>query len=149
MKKTPEGEFRDYLDRAMRGLWLMTWHEDREINPGVPDVSYVMNGLFHETGWLELKAIRYDEKKEEHKFTLEPSQHAWFEAHCKKIPVHLLLCLGDHFVFLVDSSFHKEFVRPLTIDKLRMISTATIPKSDLRFQLPDHLKRLTDRRRNV
>lgn len=149
MSRTPEGEFRGFLDKAMSGAWIMTWHEDREINPGVPDVSYVMTCGEYETGWLELKAIRYDSKKEKHKFTLEPSQHSWIQAHCKRVPVHLLLCLGDYLVFLVDGALHGRFAEAISIEELRSISTATIPKSDLRVQLTLQLRQLTDRRRRV
>lgn len=149
MSRTPEGQFRDYLDKVMKGAWIMTWHEDREINPGVPDVSYVMTCGEHETGWLELKAIHYDAKKQKHKFNLEASQHSWIQAHCERVPVHLLLCLGDYLVFLVDGSHHRRLGEALTIEELKSISTATIPKSDLRVQLTLQLRQLTNRRRHV
>lgn len=149
MISKPELIFRGEVDRAMNGLWTMTWHEDREINPGVPDLSYVMNGLYYETGWIELKAIRYDPKALQHKFTLEPSQHTWISKHHSKIPVHLLLAVGDHSTFLVGGEHHKRLAEPISSEELRLISTAKFDRSAMRRELHDALKICTDRRRNV
>lgn len=149
MTTKPELIFRGEVDRAMNGLWTMTWHEDREINPGVPDLSYVMNGSYYETGWIELKAIRYDPKAIQHKFTLEPSQHTWISKHCTKIPVHLLLALGDNVTFLVSGCHHKRLAGPIDLNTLEQISTAKFERSAMRSTLHDVLKRYTDRRRHV
>lgn len=149
MTTKPELIFRGEVDRAMNGLWTMTWHEDREINPGVPDLSYVMNGSYYETGWIELKAIRYDPKATQHKFTLEPSQHTWISKHCTKIPVHLLLALGDNATFLVSGCHHKRLAGPIDLNTLEQISTAKFERSAMRSTLHDVLKCYTDRRRHV
>lgn len=149
MTTKPELIFRGEVDRAMNGLWTMTWHEDREINPGVPDLSYVMNGSYYETGWIELKAIRYDPKATQHKFTLEPSQHTWISKHCTKIPVHLLLAIGDHATFLVSGCHHKRLAEPIDLNTLGQISTAKFERSAMRSTLHDVLKCHTDRRRHV
>ena len=61
----PESKLRRSVDSRMAGSWLFTWHEDREISPGVPDLHYVMKptgeigdiGTEYRVGWLELKAI--------------------------------------------------------------------------------------------
>ena len=96
----------------------MTWHEDREITPGVPDLSYVMlpnESIWqYETGWLELKAVetkpgrlrstarprREDYERTEVQFKIEPSQVSWIGRHHQLCPVDFL-CAVDDLWFLV------------------------------------------------
>lgn len=141
---TPELEFRGDLAAAMVGAWLMTWHEDREINPGVPDVSYVMAGGKYETGWLELKATRV--KSGPILFKVEASQHRWIDAHHHKVPVHFLLA-GPMTVWLVGGAHHRRLASALSADDLDGIGTP-IRRDMLRRQLPALLKSATFRGRD-
>lgn len=142
---TPEATFRIDLDKAMVGLWLMTWHEDREISPGVPDCAYVMNGGRYETGWLELKAIRNADPP--YSFKLEPSQHRWIEAHHAKIPVHFLLATGKN-IWLIPGAHHRMLTSPVSIEQLRLASICECTRESLRATLYNNLRDLTDRGRN-
>lgn len=146
--KTAEFVLRDDLKKAMSGLWLMTWHEDREINPGVPDISYVMLGGNYETGWLELKAVTEMEISRAGKvrFHVEPSQHQWISRHDQKIPIHFLCAVGER-CFLLHGSAHELIDRPLRVDELHSAAIIMIPKAALRQELPSVLKKLTSRDR--
>jgi hypothetical protein len=144
----PETVLRGDLAKQMKGHWEMTWHEDREVNPGVPDLSFVMFGGTYETGWLELKAIEYDPNKVAHKFTLEPSQHRWIQAHHDKIPVYLYMRLGDKCDFLISGKWHAQFLNKVTVPRLEGMATAIIQPSSIRTTLPKILRTITDRRRD-
>ena len=106
-----ELDFRRELSKAMRHLWVLTWHEDREINPGVPDISYVIPDCHHETGWLELKAIK-PPLHDNYRFKIEPSQHRWIERHHMYVPVHFLLAAGD-YVWFIAGKHHTQLLAPL------------------------------------
>lgn len=140
---TPEGQFRDEVSCAMRGLWTMTWHEDREISPGVPDLSYVMYRGEYETGWIELKATW--QEKGPYKFKIQPSQHRWIADHCGKIPVHFLVAVTEK-VWLIDGSHHKLLSEKITEQELNDIGIV-MPRDNIRFILNDRLKALTNRSR--
>lgn len=132
----------------MKGIWLMTWHEDREINPGVPDISYVMNGGNHETGWLELKATRsMPNKADEFRFKIEASQHQWIEAHHRKVPVHFLL-RTPLYIWLFPGQHHKLLAAPITVNTLMNLSAATMSPRNTRMTLYEYLRQFTDRRRH-
>jgi hypothetical protein len=128
----------------MSGLWTFTWHEDREISPGVPDASYVMSGTGYETGWLELKATHM--KEGPYRFKVEPSQHRWIDAHCDKVPVDFLIASAEK-VWLVPGFSHKLFLETVTDDEMNRVSHGWTPRQDLRVFLNKHLRRLTDRSR--
>lgn len=117
----------------MRQILLITWHEDREINPGVPDVSYVpINDLgYHQTGWLELKAIDWPEDPlilgrsiPRAKFKIEPSQHQWIGRHLNRIPIHFLVAYGPR-CFFVDAIHHRRLAEPTQVTELAQISVGT------------------------
>lgn len=140
----------------------MTWHEDREVNPGVPDLSYVVKPGNFETGWLELKRVlpspatcdarpqtsrhtpRPDEKI---KFELEASQHQWISQHHHRVPVHFLLGYGAEY-YLLDGRFHRDLVKPVTIHQLRHWGNH-YSEADLRVGLAEKLAEFTDRYRHV
>ena len=63
-----EGSLWEYLREGMRGRWDACRHEDA-VTPGVPDVSYGVNGI---QGWIELKALKDWPKKED---TAVPLNH--------------------------------------------------------------------------
>jgi len=94
----------------MVGLWIRTWHEDKEISPGVPDLSYVMLGGTFETGWIELKA---ENESKWVKFRIEPSQHQWIRNHHNLIPVHFLVAVGDDW-YLIPGNCHEELAKKMS-----------------------------------
>lgn len=101
---------RHKLKAQMKGQWLLTWHEDRHINPGVPDASFVMkgaglNGKGHETGWMELKAIHGLDSVGMARFKVEPSQIEWVRNHGELIPCFFLVAAGDVW-WLMDWTWH-------------------------------------------
>lgn len=146
---TPELEFRHDLDSEMKGLWTLTWHEDGAVNPGVPDTSFVMNGGYFETGWMELKAIRPPHSPlSGYKFTLEPSQHRWIEAHHPYVPVMLLLAAGED-VWLVSGQHHKQFLIGRSHGEMDLLGTHCLRSSTMRPTLNSLLKMNTLRSRNT
>ena len=140
-----ELEFRGVLIKEMSGIWVPTIHVENHLNPGVPDLSYVMNGGDFETGWLELKAVK--DTPPPYTFKLEPSQHRWIEAHHLRVPVHLLLSTGQ-VVWLVPGKHHGMFVKPVGLEELRVNSICGFQREALRRILHDNLKVVTGRRRS-
>lgn len=125
----------------------MTWHEDREINPGVPDLSYVVKPGRFETGWLELKAVLRTPGTSDVQYEIEPSQHTWVEAHCRRVPVHFLLGHGDEY-YLLDGQHHKKLVRAISLKTLEELGHR-FHESELRAGLAQKLADFTDRERHV
>lgn len=123
----------------------MTWHEDRQVSPGVPDASYVMAGGDYETGWLELKAELPMDKI---KFELQPAQHDWISRHHSVVPVHFLCAVGDYW-FILDGSKHGLLAEPITVSGLKINSVANFSEADARSRLPLILKDVTARGRNA
>lgn len=131
MKKADlEMLFRAKLSKAMRNKWRLTWHEDREIGPGVPDLSYVMVAPGqHQTGWLELKAIK-DPGENPFKFKIEPSQHEWFNDHAGLIPAHFLVEVGSRS-YLVGGAMHEMLDEPMCITQLEKWSMVSFNEYEL------------------
>jgi len=100
-----ELEFRRELCERMAGKWTPTIHVENHLNPGVPDMSFVMSALNCETGWLELKVSDGTRVK------VEPGQHAWMRAHAERIPAHFLIKV-DQMLFLVRGRSHHIFADP-------------------------------------
>ena len=124
----------------------MTWHEDGLVNPGVPDVSYVMNADKSETGWLELKAIEGADKNGNYKFTLEPSQHRWIKDHYPRVPVHIL-CATDNVCWLVPGEHHGILLQSRSLDQLNLFGVG-FQREALRRVLHYQLTLATGRRRD-
>ena len=146
MHTKSELEFRGFLNKGMHGLWTMTWHEDGLVNPGVPDVSYVMNTPGCETGWLELKAIEGADKHGNYKFTLEPSQHRWIDAHHHRVPVHIL-CATSSLCWLVPGEHHRELLKTFPPQQLGQFSVE-FQRDDLKWVLSSALSAASSRRRD-
>ncbi len=127
----------------MSGIWLPSIHVENHLNPGVPDLSYVMLGGEYETGWLELKAVEDAPTITIH---VEPSQHRWIEAHCASVPVHLLLRVG-RVAYLVCGSMHRRFLKSVTHEDLRSIALVGFQVEAMRAQLNKYLKEATFRGR--
>jgi hypothetical protein len=120
--KTPEGQLRDRVADALMGYWLLTWHEDKEINPGVPDISFVMLAPECETGWLELKAVH---EAPTFKFKVEPSQHQWIRAHCQRIPVCFLVAVGDNW-YIVPGHYHARLIDRMGLQTLEKMAICSV-----------------------
>lgn len=147
MSKTPESRFRGGIAKAMYFHWLLTWHEDREINPGVPDISFVMKSGDYETGWLELKACMITAAKPKTNFHIEPSQHTWMRNHAGIIPAYFLIQINDERCYLVHGEKHQELAVPLTTEQLEALSMASFESTRIRQTLPALLQGLTRRTR--
>jgi hypothetical protein len=124
-----ELEFRKWLTRAMAGVWFPTIHVENHLNPGVPDLSFVMKPLparTFETGWLELKAMELSKTL---KITVEPGQHSWMEAHASLIPAYFLIEVSGK-LYLVHGSRHGILLDPITPAALADISVIVAHQSD-------------------
>jgi hypothetical protein len=115
MKKA-ELNLRHRLRDAMNGSWLLTWHEDRHINPGVPDLSFVMKKGNCETGWIELKAEREYDSKGKVNFCVEPSQIDWIERHRERVPIFFMVAVGEDWFLL--SGIWSKHLQNVTRDDL-------------------------------
>jgi hypothetical protein len=128
MRTNLETLLRRDLSTRMRSKWTLTWHEDREVSPGVLDVSYVMKEPGHETGWLELKAPIPSNPGVLIK--VEPSQHEWIDVHYGRVPLHFLVAVGSRW-FFVDAKWHRRFATRITHDALDLISIASFEGKDI------------------
>lgn len=137
-----ETELRKKWRKAVTGIVLSTWHEDREINPGVPDVSFVVPDKKHETGWIELKACDADQGKI--KLQVEPSQHNWIRAHHEHVPIWFLVLVEPH-VYLIGGHMH-EFVDEIkTVEELERSSMMHCGSDDIRTAIIPFLAMMTER----
>lgn len=118
----------------MQSSWFLTWHEDGQVSPGVPDASYVMNDGGYETGWLELKAGE---------FVIRPSQHQWIEKHWRRVPIHVLIEVG-HLWYLVPGEFHASIHNEASV--IQHCQTS-FPITEAAERLPTLLRYATNRRR--
>jgi hypothetical protein len=140
-----ELEFRQELAKLMKGAWALTIHVENRLNPGVPDLSYVMNAPGSETGWLELKACNDSKTLGIH---VEPSQHRWFETHSAKIPAHLLIAVGDSR-YLLRASDHREFLHSVNEEKLSKMAVVSFHREDTCQVLAPALIQATQRGQNA
>jgi len=143
-----ELEFRKWLMKTMAPFWLGTVHVENDLNPGVPDVSYVMRTPDCETGWLELKAVPRAISHQRTKFTLEPSQHRWFETHGSYVPGNILAAWGSR-CYLFPGLVHHRLNRECTDAEFQQMAIAHFDREDIDAALPWELVRLTNRGRNA
>lgn len=125
MLTKPELILRGLLSERMKRHWLLTWHEDKEITPGVPDASYVMLAPGHETGWLELKADNPTSGRKP-SFHVEPSQHQWIQFHLGRVPIHFLVAVHDQW-FFIDGRYHAKLSDKPSVADLEQIAIASFP----------------------
>lgn len=148
MTTKAELEFRRTLSDAMKGSWDLTWHEDGRVNPGVPDLSFVMKGDGYETGWIELKAVFDTEPP--FAWALEQSQHSWIMKHLGRIPIFILVASGDR-CWLFDHRLHHEFRKPngdvAWLDENCLATVDLAEPSKIRSTLAPRLRELTHRNR--
>lgn len=146
--RKPESKLRDFIKIQMSGRWIMTWHEDRDVNPGVPDISYVMSGEGYETGWLELKSVE-NVKKETAHFEVQPAQHFWISNHHSRVPVHFLCSVDMSDFYLVPGSRHIQVAQPIHLKELEAISIERMSAADFAVRLAHNLRKLTLRGRHA
>lgn len=138
----PETRLRDNLFGALSGLWRVTRHEEK-VDFGVPDLSYVMLGGQHETGWMELKAV---ESAPTFKFEIRAAQHRWIEAHYRLVPVHVLCAVGNSW-FLIHGIHHSELDNRFTTQELTEMSLITIEEPAYRREFMQSVLSMLTRRR--
>lgn len=136
--KLPELKFRHFLDSQMKGHWKHTWHEDREISPGVPDLHYMMMGPTKSClGWLELKAIDEPMSKK-HYIHVEPSQHQYIRRWIDFMPIDFLIRIQAQ-VYVVPGRFHNELATSRSLEDLRHFVDLEFHESQTGIQLPIYL----------
>ena len=135
-----ELRFRHYLGPAMAGHWMMTWHEDRHISPGVPDLHYVIDEDCR-VGWLELKAMEVELSKS-YRVKVEPSQHQYIRRWLPYMPIHFLI-RTKRTVYLVHGKYHAALPEVHNAHDMRSICTITCDQADIAKVLTPALKRLT------
>lgn len=139
--------FRKDLIARMGGRWVVAIHVENYLNPGVPDLSYVMVALGHETGWLELKATTKPARGKSVAFKIEPSQHMWMAKYAHRVPTHILAKVGDLY-YLVDGGRHARLAGSVSEDDLIRECLAVLSDDTLVQELTTILSRLTQRDRN-
>lgn len=146
MIKPPELKFRHFLAPKMQEYWLMTWHEDREISPGVPDLHYVMNSPLgqlseYRVGWLELKAVD-NPLNSRTKISVEPSQHQYIRRWLDKMPMHFLVRVIDR-IYIIPAKWSKEIAVARCDYDLSIIAADEFHQSLITERLPAYLREET------
>lgn len=142
--KLPETKLRQYIEPRMRDQWMMTWHEDREITPGVPDLHYVMKGAPGEkyrVGWLELKAIDTKMSKS-NRIGVEPSQHQYIRRWDEHMPIHFLIRIQDR-IYVVPGKYSPGISAAATLNDIIGLSDINFDQSQISEVLPPFLKEIT------
>lgn len=145
MARLPEQKFRDYLEPRMRDQWMMTWHEDRQVSPGVPDLHYVMldpDGYHrYKVGWLECKAID-KHISPTNRIGVEASQHQYIRRWECHMPIHFLIRIVDR-VFVVPGKFHRQIPAMASYNDVTALSDIQFPQQLIAEQLPPYLRKVT------
>lgn len=144
MALLPETKLRDYIKFPMKEHWMMTWHEDREISPGVPDLHYVMKGEPGEkfcVGWLELKAIDTRITKSQ-RIGVEPSQHQYLRRWVPHMPIHFMVRIQDH-IYIVPGAWSRELSQAVCDTDMKLLSVCDFQQQQLAEVLPPFLKEIT------
>ncbi len=140
----PETKLRSYIIAPMKEHWMMTWHEDREITPGVPDLHYVMKGEPGEqfrVGWLELKAIDTRITKSQ-RIGVEPSQHQYLRRWVDHMPIHFMVRIQEQ-IYIVPGKWARELSQACCEADMKLLSTINFPQQQLEIVLPPFLKEIT------
>lgn len=142
MARLPELNFRHYIEPKMREEWMMTWHEDRGISPGVPDLHYVMKSSHHHrVGWLELKAIDKPIGNSS-KIGVEASQHQYIRRWLHYMPIHFLVRVVDQ-VFVIPGKYHKELPNARCTADIAVITDLQFHQNLIAEELPRYLREQT------
>lgn len=137
-----ELEFRKEILKTMMGLWAPIINAESKYNPGVPDLSYVMNGDC-ETGWLELKQDESG-RTNEIRIHVEPGQHRFMETFAQRIPVHFLIARRE-LVYFLGGAHHRELSGPISHAFL-IHHGEVFHREELRKELHFHLTAITKRK---
>lgn len=147
-KRKSEDAFRNILAKAMKGHWAMTWHEDREISPGVPDLHYHMNGSDNENGrfeycvgWLELKSVNEDVTPS-NRIGIEPSQHQYIRTWKDRMPIHFLVRIKSH-IYLIPAERHSAMALAGSTQAVAELSIRSFPQEVISEFLPKILRDIT------
>ena len=126
----------------MKAHWAMTWHEDREISPGVPDLHYSMGAKSeHKIGWLELKAIDKPLSKS-NKIHVEASQHQYIRKWGDLMPIHFLIRIQT-LLYVVESRYHATIPYVELESDFGLISVIQFDQKHLAEVLPGVLRDIT------
>lgn len=129
---------KDLMDR-MASYWKAMVNVESHLNPGVPDLAYVMNGSVHETGWLELKApAKLVDTK------IERSQYVWMDNWGGRVPSHILINAGE-WCYILDGRLCRKFENVSNMATADFLSIFKANK--LESELPQLLSELTKRNR--
>ena len=132
--------FRKEVDNVISEECLFTWHEDRIISPGVPDLHYVCKNGDFRVGWLELKAIhKFGDGKRIH---VEPSQHQYMRKWGAAMPIHFLIKVGKN-IYLIPSSASREVAMATDEFYLAAASVSKFTMGDDFHTLPHTLREIT------
>jgi len=142
-----ELKFRRELIIRMGGRWLVAIHMENRLNPGVPDLSYVIVDQGHETGWLELKAAANVSPKRKVPIKIEPSQHQWMLKYAHRVPTHILIQVGTKY-YLIDGRKHNCLIDSVFEDDLKRNSLHMFEDDALVQELTAVLSDRTRRERN-
>ena len=139
-----ELDFRHYIEPRMRSEWMMTWHEDRGISPGVPDLHYVpKSDGEHRVGWLELKAIGVMIGSNANaRIKVEPSQHQYIRRWGPHMPIHFMIRMVD-WVYLVPGKYHVELAAARSLPDLLILSDLRFQQKEIAEKLPPFLRKVT------
>jgi hypothetical protein len=141
----PEMKFRRSItDSALGEHWMMTWHEDREISPGVPDLHYVMKGAPGEqfrVGWLELKALDVNVTNTQ-RVKIEPSQHQYLRRWTPHMPIHFMVRVKDR-VFVIPALWARELVQATCLADMAALCSIQFDLVDMAKALPPFLREVT------
>lgn len=143
---TRELTFRKDLISRMGGRWVVSIHVENHLNPGIPDLSYVMVAPGHETGWLELKVS----SRKNMSYSVESSQHQWMIKHADRVPAQFLIKVGygaDPEYYLVDGNKHNQLAAIKTEEELKRLAIAIFTDADLIPRLTCLLSVFTTRSR--
>lgn len=126
---------------------MFTWHEDREITPGVPDMHYGFQTRWVEghreayrIGWLELKAV--DKLMKSNRIVVEPSQHQYITKWLPAMPIHFLIRV-DTTIYLIHGEYHPVLGSIYDTKELECIATVWFPQIKLVDVLIPVLKNIT------
>ncbi len=139
--KKDEVDFRHYIEPRMRTHWKMTWHEDRCISPGVPDLHYCFlpeGTTKYRIGWLELKASRVSLSKR-NRIAVEPSQHQYYRRWLPMMPIHFLVRV-ETTIYLIPGELHDEIPYVDSENIFPSMSVCWFRQIDIASVLPEQLK---------
>lgn len=144
MSLLPETKLRHSIIHPMKEHWMMTWHEDREISPGVPDLHYVMKGAPGEkyrVGWLELKAIDTRITTTQ-RIGIKPSQHQYLRRWLPYMPIDFLVRIQTR-IYVVPGMWARELSQACCDTDMKLLSSIDFEQSQLASVLPQFLREIT------